>query len=160
MGSLEEFSTSIRLFLRAYRWRRIDPVPWHPLPWPLAECRVGIVTSAGFIEPGTEPFNPQTRGGDTSFRTISADTPVGDLVEYHRSHSFDRTGLELDKGLAFPNLRLKELVKSGRIGAVSRRHLSFMGSITAPGRLVKRSAPEAAELFRAERVDIALLVPV
>ena len=35
-----------------------------------------------------------------------------------------------------------------------------MGSITAPGRLRGESAPEAAELFVADRVDVALLVPV
>lgn len=160
MGSLNEFSGSIRLFLRAYRWRRIDPVPWHPLGKPLSECRVGIVTSAGLVEPGSEPFDHKARGGDISFRTISSDTQVGDLFECHRSHSFDRTGLELDPGLAFPILRLKELVRTGRIASVSRQHLSFMGSITAPGRLVKRTAPEAAELFRREEVDVALLVPV
>jgi len=160
MGSLEEFSGSLRLFLRAYRWRRIDPVPWQPLDKSLSECRVGIVTSAGLIEPEDEPFDKNVRGGDTSFRTISSDVRVGDLVECHRSQSFDHAGLELDRSLAFPILRLKELVKSGRIGSVNHRHLSFMGSITAPGRLIKRSAPEAVQLFQRDEVDVALLVPV
>jgi hypothetical protein len=40
------------------------------------------------------------------------------------------------------------------------RHLSFMGSITAPGRLVAESAPEAAQLLVDDGVDVALLVPV
>jgi hypothetical protein len=35
-----------------------------------------------------------------------------------------------------------------------------MGSITAPGRLAARTAPEAAELLVQDQVDIALLVPV
>jgi hypothetical protein len=38
--------------------------------------------------------------------------------------------------------------------------VSFNGSITAPGRLVRQSAPEMAEVLRAEMVDAALLVPV
>jgi D-proline reductase (dithiol) PrdB len=160
MGHLGEFSTSIRLFLRAYRWRRIDPVPWQPLSKPLSECRVGIVSSAGFVEPGQEPFDGDARGGDHSFRTLSADCDVQSLIECHRSHSFDRAGLEVDRGLAFPVERLRELAADGRIGEVSRRHLSFMGSITAPGRLIKHSAPEAAKVFVEDEVDVALLVPV
>jgi hypothetical protein len=35
-----------------------------------------------------------------------------------------------------------------------------MGSITAPNRLVQRSAPEAAELLVNDEVDLVLLVPV
>jgi hypothetical protein len=35
-----------------------------------------------------------------------------------------------------------------------------MGSITAPARLTKRSAPAAARLLVADEVDVALLVPV
>jgi len=43
---------------------------------------------------------------------------------------------------------------------VNQRHLSFMGSITAPGRLMRRTAPEAARALQADGVDVALLVPV
>ena len=46
------------------------------------------------------------------------------------------------------------------IGSVNRRHLSFMGSIPAPGRLIRDSAPAAAQLLVEDRVDAALLVPV
>jgi hypothetical protein len=28
MGDTSEFSLTIRLFLKAYQWRKIDPVPW------------------------------------------------------------------------------------------------------------------------------------
>jgi hypothetical protein len=35
-----------------------------------------------------------------------------------------------------------------------------MGSITAPGRLVKKTAPPAVRKLIEDRVDFALLVPV
>jgi hypothetical protein len=35
-----------------------------------------------------------------------------------------------------------------------------MGSITAPGRLVAETAPQAADLLAADGVDVALLVPL
>ena len=45
MGHLNEFSFTVRTFLRAYPWRRINPVPWTPLQKPLSECRLAIVGS-------------------------------------------------------------------------------------------------------------------
>ncbi len=160
MGSLDEFSLSLRLFLRAYPWRRLDPVPWTPLVKPLAECRLALLSSAGFIAPGQSPFDSAVRGGDASFRDIPSDIDVHSLIDAHRSESFDHTGVRQDANLAFPIDRVRELVERGRIAAVNPRHLSFMGSITAPGRLVRHTAPEAARRLVADGVDVALLVPV
>jgi D-proline reductase (dithiol) PrdB len=97
---------------------------------------------------------------DCSFRVISGDADVQRLGEFHRSESFDHAGIALDRNLAFPLDRLRELANGGEIGDVARRHLSFMGSITAPGRLIRHTAPEAARLLVEDHVDIALLVPV
>ena len=160
MGHLNEFSLSVRLFLRGYRWRRIDPVPWTPLRKPLAECRLALISSAGFVLPGQEPFDKNRRGGDPSFRAIPWDADVRQLHETHRSDAFDRDGLAEDPNVAFPIDRTRELAERGRVGSVNRRHLSFMGSITAPGRLIRNTAPEAARLLAADDVDVALLVPV
>lgn len=160
MGSLDEFSLPVRLFLRAYRWRRIDPVPWTPLAKPLAECRLALVSSAGLVVPGQAPFEDTIRGGDVSFRDIPADAEAGTLIDTHRSASYDHAGVRRDPNLAFPIARVRELVQRGRIGAVNHRHLSFMGSITAPGRLIRDTAPEAARRLVADEVDVALLVPV
>ena len=56
--------------------------------------------------------------------------------------------------------RLRELAEAGRIGSLNRRYLSFMGSVTAPGRLIKRTLPQVVPKLIEDRVDIALLVPV
>ena len=160
MGDLSEFSLKYKLFLKAYQWRRIDPVPWTRLEKPLGECKVALVSSAGFVAPDQPQFDDSIRGGDTSFRDISSDDDVSTLIECHRSEIFDHNGIRLDPNLAFPIDRLKEMCKTGVIGAVNHRHLSLMGSITAPGRLVKRTAPQAARRLADDRVDIALLVPV
>lgn len=160
MGNFEEFSLATRAFLRMYPWRRIDPVPWTPLCKPLNECRVALVSSAGFVLPEQAPFDDSIRGGDVSFREIPAGTDVRTLRETHRSESFDHSGLHQDPNLAFPLDRLRELVERRRIGALNHRHISFMGSITAPGRLVRDSAPEMARRLVADGVEVALLVPV
>jgi D-proline reductase (dithiol) PrdB len=160
VGDLREFSLPIRLFLRGYPWRRIDPVPWAPLRRPLRECRLALVSSAGFVAPGQAPFDPSLRGGDVSFRDIPADADPATLVDTHRSESFDHAAMRRDPNLAFPIERVRELAARGRIGSVNHCHLSFMGSILAPARLVRGTAPDAARRLVADGVDVALLVPV
>ncbi len=160
MGDIDEFTLLIRGYLKAYRWRRIDPVPWAPLQKPLSECRLALVSSAGFVLPEQEPFDESVRGGDVSFRKVPSDAPMAELIDTHRSDSFDHTGMSRDPNLAFPIDRVRELVASGRIDSVADSHLSFMGAITTPGRLVRDTAPQAARWLVDQRIDIALLVPV
>jgi D-proline reductase (dithiol) PrdB len=160
LATIGELRPLDRIFVRTYPWRRIDPVPWAPLTKALTSCRVALVSSAGLVLPSQDPFDDAARGGDVSFREIPADAEVRTLLDTHRSRSFDHSGIAQDPNLAFPLDRLRELVASGAIGAVAPRHVSFMGSITAPGRLVKTTAPEAARLLAEDGVDVALLVPV
>ncbi len=160
MGELTEFSLAHRAFLKSYRWRRNEPVPWSLLGQPLAECRLALVASAGFVLPGQEPFDGSIRGGDVSFRKIPSEAAADTLIDTHRSEAFDHSGLRTDPNLGFPIDRVRELAKSGRIGSIATSHLSFMGSITAPGRLVRDTAPEAAGWLVEDGVDVALLVPV
>jgi D-proline reductase (dithiol) PrdB len=160
MGDTSEFSLTIRLFLKAYQWRKIDPVPWTPLKKPLSQSKVALVSSAGFVLPDQPHFDESIKGGDPSFREIPSGVEVKTLVETHRSESFDHTGLQKDPNVGFPIDRVRELAASGRIGAVNHRHLSCMGSITAPGRLIQNTAPPAVRLLVEDQVDAALLVPV
>jgi D-proline reductase (dithiol) PrdB len=160
MGEIAEFSLVTRTFLRAYRWRKIDPVPWAPLEKPLSDCRLALVSSAGFVTPNQAAFDGSVRGGDSSFRSIPSDFPSADLIDTHRSGSFDHEGMARDPNLALPIDRARELVESGRIDSVGEEHISFMGAITAPGRLVRDTAPEIARRLVEGRVDVVLLVPV
>lgn len=160
MATLESLSLTDRIFVRTYPWRLIDPVPWTPLARPLSACRLALVSSAGYVLPGQQPFDDGVRGGDFSFREIPSDADPRILIDTHRSRSFDHAGMASDPNVAFPLDRARELASSGVIGSVNRRHLSFMGSITAPGRLVRQTAPQAARLLVEDQVDVALLVPV
>lgn len=160
MGSMKDFSPEVRLFLKAYRWRRVDPTPWTPLVKPLADCKLALVSSAALLTADAEPFDFSQRGGDVRFRSIPSDCDTCALDDQHPSHHFDHSGLTADRNLAFPIDRVNELAARGRIGAVNHRHLSLCGAITAPGRLIKETAPEAASWLVEDGVDVALLVPV
>ena len=121
---------------------------------------LALVSSAGLVLPSQPRFDESVKGGDPSFREIPGDVEVSTLLETHRSEAFDHSGMRRDANLVFPIDRLRELAAAGRIGSLNRRHLSFMGSITAPGRLVRDTAPAAANWLEADQVEAALLVPV
>ena len=160
MGDLSEFPLKYRIFLKAYRWRRIDPVPWAPLKKSVAQSRLVLVSSAGIVTSEQKPFDNSIRGGDPSIREIPSDVDVSTLVETHRSDAFDHTGIRQDPNLAFPADRLGELSAAGIIGSLNHRYLSIMGSLTAPGRLIKRTIPQVVPKLVEDRIDIALLIPV
>jgi D-proline reductase (dithiol) PrdB len=85
---------------------------------------------------------------------------VATLLIAHKSDAFDQAGFRRDRNLGFPLDRLREMQRRGEIGALNARHISFMGSISAPGRLIRETAPAAAELLAVDGVDVAFLVPL
>lgn len=155
VASLDELPFSTRLFMKAYPWRRVDPVPWAPLRRPIAEAKIAIVSTAGLVPPDQEPFDNDVRGGDWSYREVADTIDVSTLVDAHRSGTYDHRGVRADPNLAFPIDRLHEIHAN-----VSHRHFSFMGSITAPRRLTKISAPEVAAKLAEDGVEAVLLVPI
>ncbi len=149
-----------RLLLQTYPWRTVRPVPVAALVKPLDKCRVALITTAGLVVPGDAPFDLRARGGDVSFRVVPGHVDLRTLEQHHRSDAFDRAPIDADRNVAFPLDRLRELAGEGLVGSVALHHVSFMGSITAPGRLRSRTAPDAARLLVGDDVDVALLAPV
>lgn len=160
MASFADLSLKNRLFMTTYRYRVLDPVPFALPSKSLSSSRIAVVTTGGLYAHGQPPFDVSLKGGDVSFRVIGSDVEVSTLGVAHKSDAFDETGLLEDRNLGFPLDRLREMAARGEIGEVSRRHLSFMGSITAPGRLMADTAPRGAEILAADGVDVALLVPL
>ncbi len=160
MARLEDLSFSDRLFMRTYAFRSVDWKPGAHLRKPLGESKLVLITTAGLYLPGQPPFGLDLRGGDFSFREIPSTTDVRQLKIAHRSAAFDQTAALEDRNLVFPLDRLRELAERGEVGALNHRHFSFMGSITAPARLVKESAPTVAAMLHEDQVDACFLVPV
>lgn len=160
MASFAELPLRYRLALGAYPWRRVQRGAVTPLEMPLEKARVALISSAGLYDPARDPPFAAVRGGDSSNRWLATSQPINQLVVGQRSRLFDRGPMLRDRNEAFPLDRLRELVSAGRLGSVAARHPSINGSITAPGRLVRDTAPAIAEVLRQDRVDAALLVPV
>ena len=156
MAPLRKIDPLSRFFLKLYRGERYKTCPHTPLRLPLNECRVALITTAGFFLDGQEPF----KNGDCSYREIPNPTQTQALKNGHKSAAYDERGIETDPNLAFPLDRFKELAAEGKIGSLNRRHFSFMGSITKPHRLITQSAPEVAQTLKTDGVDVAFLTPV
>ena len=120
----------------------------------LSQRRVAIVSSAGLVVRGEEPF----RGRDPDYRAIPGTTAPENLLMSHISINFDRTGFQEDWNVVFPLDRLDELAAAGTIGSVARTHYSFMGA-TDPVQM-EPHARELAGRLKQDGVDAVILSPV
>jgi D-proline reductase (dithiol) PrdB len=127
--------------------------PWVSGP-ALSQRRVAIVSSAGLVVRGQDPF----RGRDPDYRVIPAATPPDELLVSHISINFDRTGFQEDWNVVFPLDRLNELAADGVIGSVAATHYSFMGA-TDPVEM-EPHARELAGRLKSDQVNAVLLSPV
>lgn len=162
MATYDELDIVTRLFMRAFPFSRYSVVdnPHAILTKPLSECKFALVTTAGLRLSDDTPFDRSIRFGDTSYRELPNDAETQELIEDHRSSTFDHLGIAADKNLALPLDRFRELKDRGVIGSLNARHFSFMGSIIGPRPLINESAPEVAAKLKSDGVDAVFLTPV
>ncbi|MBV9828973.1 MAG: selenoprotein B glycine/betaine/sarcosine/D-proline reductase [Alphaproteobacteria bacterium] len=143
---------------QAQRLAELECPDFTTRPWvkgrPLAQRRVAIVSSAGLVVRGEEPF----RGRDPDYRAIPATTRAEDLLCSHISINFDRTGFQEDWNVVFPIDRLRELAEDGTIGSIADWHYSFMGA-TDPIQM-EPHARELAGRLKQDKVNAVILAPV
>jgi D-proline reductase (dithiol) PrdB len=131
-----------------------EEVAFNPLARPLSQSTLAVVTTASLHHPDQDDFV----GGDTSYRIL--DGARRDWVIGHWSPNFDASGYAMDPNVVFPLDRLDELVASGRLGQVARRHLAYAGNQFDLSTVRLDSGPAGAKLLRDDGVDVVLLTPV
>ncbi len=142
-----------------YQWARFDDAPFTPLPRPLAECRVGLVTTSEMVIRRREhelaaiekdPMRPSY--------ALPIDTPIADL--YSRKASYDRYATTLeDVGAYLPIAHLEQCVAEGRIAGVAPR-FQVVQSQYSQRRTQSVDAPQILAQLREDRVDVAVLTAV
>jgi D-proline reductase (dithiol) PrdB len=137
-------------------------IPFMPLPKPLRECAIALVSTAGIARNDDRPFDQERERrdpwwGDPGFRVIPLGTTEQDVRLYHM-HIDPRFG-QADLDVVLPMRRLTELAREGLVGQPAPRHYSLMGYILDPTVLVEETAPAIADRMRADGVDAAALVP-
>jgi D-proline reductase (dithiol) PrdB len=145
---------------RPYRWARHEDAPFARPAKPLAECRVGLVTTSTLLD-GWAPGDPAPDPEELPAPKVYAapmEPPPERLYTWNRSWDKEATHTE-DLDSFFPVHRLEELVGAGRIGGLSPR---FYGVPTeySQRRTREVDAPEVLRLLREDEVDAAVLVPL
>lgn len=140
-----------------YQWSVYEDAPWHPLPKPVSECRVTMLTSGGISLCAAPAFDPMARN-DHRLDQIPREAAAGDF-QIHDSY-YDHRDADQDINCQFPIDRLRELEQAGEIGSLAPRFWSgFMGRIYNRTRVLEESAPAyVAELMKDE-VDLLIAVP-
>jgi len=136
-----------------YRWAYHQDAPFAALQKPLADARVGLVTTASLIEGDSdpEPF---------SVLPVVYAAPVEPVPErlYTQHRSWDKEATHTDDLDSYaPIHRLQEAVACGRIGSLSPR---FYGvpTVYSQRRTIEADAPALLRLCREDAIDAAILV--
>jgi len=143
-----------------YRWAHFDDIPFTRLAKPIAQCRIGLVTTSDIAvrsEAGErEAHDRQTLAGNVY--SIPMNCPLDRL--YSRSEHYDRYSTTLDDVDSYcPITRLAEFAAERVIGSIAPR---FHGVYTSYSQRVtmERDAPEVLHRMREDGVDAALLTPI
>ncbi len=138
-------------YARPYAWPHYDDVPFTPLKKSLAECRVGLVTTAGRPQAGGAGFL-------LSPRELYAEPAEPAPTSLYTNDLFwDKEATHTDDVDSFlPVNRLAEYAAGGRIGSASPR---FYGVPTdySQSRTTGQAAPRILDWCREDGVDAVLL---
>ena len=143
-----------------YRWAHFDDVPFAPLPRPLAQARVALITTAAPYQPEAGDQGPGARDNATAkfYKVYSDSTDAApDLRISHVGYDRRHTTAE-DPNTWFPLAQLQKAVKGGRIGAVTSR---FHGAPTNRSQRIttETDAPELLRRCREDGAEVVVLVP-
>ncbi len=144
-----------------YRWAHYAEVPFAPLNKPLAESRVGLVTTAAPYQPGKGDQGPGApyNAAPKFYTVYSGDSAIDhDLRISHIAYDRDHTTAE-DSNTWFPLPQLRRAAVARRIGEVAPR---FHGMPTNRSHraTIDRDCPELLARVRADRVDAVILAAV
>ena len=141
-----------------------EPPAWAPLPKPLHNCTVALMTSAGiYLRDSQEPFDVERERreptwGDPTYRVIPRNVRSEDIACSHLHISHD--DLLEDVDVVLPIRAFSALEAEGRIGRLAEEHYSFMGY--QDRRLIDWQTvqgPELAARLKEHAVDVLLLAP-
>jgi hypothetical protein len=141
---------------KPYRWAWHGDAPFAPLPKPLSECTLTVVTSAS---PWHEraPVDGVLRGQKQVWSGRSDEIPVR---LYTADLAWDKEATHTDDVESFlPIRQLQARVQERRIGAVAP-HFHGVPTDYSQRRTVELDAPEILRRCREDGVDVALLVPL
>jgi hypothetical protein len=142
-------------------------IPFAPLPGPLADLTLALVSAGGIYPVDDDPMAPDGPSqqdslvlineflrGTPTLSTIPVDTPNEQLTARHPG--YDARSAQRDPSAVFPLDHLRDLAGEGRV-QLADEHYGFTGA-TSQRRLEKQVAPRWAEHMAAREIDVVFLV--
>ncbi len=165
-GSVLDYIPRIRAYYKAlgygkpYEWAQVSDVPFARLDKPLAEARIGLVTTAAPYKMGAGDQGPGApHNGLAKFFEVYAN-PIDPEPDVRISHiAYDRVHTTAqDRRTYFPLRALLALRKEGVIGHVSER---FYGLPTNRSQRITQEVdgPAVTQFCKEDGVDAVVLVP-
>ena len=143
---------------RSYGWAHFETIPFTPfaaLGKPLAQCRVGLVSSGDVVRRDIAPPADDPR---RLVYGLPADLPVDRYQS--RKAAYDRYATTLEDVDSFlPLTHLRRLADEGVIGGVAAR-FQVIASEYSQRKTLTVDAPEIVRQMREDGVDVALLAAV
>lgn len=133
-----------------YQWAHFETTPFQPLKKPLANSRIGLITTA----------MPDTEEGRSSRGVYS--TPVQPLPKslYTAELSWHKELTHTDDvGSFLPIEQLFALQEEGKIGSIAKEFHSAPTDYSQRNTLTK-DAPELLRRCQAQQVDAVVLIPL
>lgn len=140
---------------KPYQWATNDDAPFAPLSKPLAECKVGVITTSYFLPDG---FVYRVPSDMPRIPAVAERGQVGNLDNEHLSWAKDETHTD-DPESYLPLARLDEMAEAGRIGSVSDRFYCLPTQFSHR-QTQKRDAPQVIEWLEEDDVDVVVMVPL
>jgi D-proline reductase (dithiol) PrdB len=148
-----------------YRWPCFSDVPFQPLAKPLAQSRVALITTAAPFRPelGDQgpgaPYNGAAKFFEVFTRPTAATADADhDLRISHIGYDRHHSNAD-DRNTWLPIKRLQEARQAGRIGELTER-IYAVPTVRRQRSTIEEHAPQIADLVKADRADVAILVPV
>lgn len=143
-----------------YQWAHYKDIPFTPLTKPLAECRVGIVTTAAPYQPdkGNQDPGAELNAAAKFFEVYALPSNIEpDLRISHIAIDRDHTTAE-DIGTYFPLAALQHAASENLIASVAER---FYGLPTNRSKrtTIETDCEKLLGMCKQDEVDIAILVP-
>ena len=138
-----------------YEWAANDDAPFTPLPKPLSECKIGVITTAYFLPDG---FVYRVPADLPRLPHVDERSATNNLDTRYLSWAKDETHTE-DTESFLPLARLDELAERGRVGSVSDRFYCLPTQYSHR-QTERRDAPRVLEWLQEDDIDVVLMVPL
>jgi len=143
---------------KTYPFVSFNKTPWSPLRISLSEVRLGMVSTAGLFRKGIDAPFADTAEGDPRVIQLPSNIETKSLDTAHTHIPQEPVRADVNVALPFDHLRALEMEK--KIGSLAPRFFSFVGYQTRADEVALEMAPNIAAAMTADKVTLALIVPV